>query len=248
MTPPSDKRKGALPPSDLTRLAQRDIGKVARLFRDSGFRYRVFDSETGEHQVVDPVRPLPPLDHVPPVWPPPFEDGAEAAPVTFVPRAAGSPAAAPAESPAMRPGATRSPGESVGALRANARAEEIFRSAADGVPRGAAATAAAGSVIGAAAAELAASERGRGQEVPMVSSKKGQAAPVERAAGRVVAFPGKPASAVSNEAPASLERVAGPSVAAIIGKLMQPPPAPPPREPGSTAAVLRRILEKRSES
>lgn len=262
----SDARKaGALPPQDLTRLAQRDIGKVARLFRDSGFRYRVFDSETGEHQIVDPVRPLPPMDHVPPVWPPPLSEE-ELAPRVVAPRPAAVAVSAVAPAPLpepvvvpepVAPAAPASvvpvvpvpePKTSPAALRAEAKTDEIFRAAALGqAPE---------------ARSAPAPRPARGEEARM-SPSRNQPAPAAPAAaapttarqvGRLVAIAGaqearaaKATEPVAAPAAAAQRpfRGGGPSVAAVLGKLMQPPPPPPRPAPATTAAVLRGLVAAR---
>jgi len=234
MSADGEKKNGALPPSGMTRLSQRDIGKVARLFRDSGFRYRVFDAETGEHQIVDPVRPLPPLDHVPPVWPPPLEDDPEQArrrserpPPPPRPRAAAQPQPSRA--------AVAEPEQNAAALRADARAAEIFRAVETGagqpVPR-----------------STPAKEVTMRSNPPTPTAPKIAAGTPVRSAGRVVAFPGSTLPERRDDA-SGQERSyrGGPSVASVVGKLMQPPPPPPRRAPVSTAAVLRSILGKRPE-
>lgn len=256
----SDARKaGALPPQDLTRLAQRDIGKVARLFRDSGFRYRVFDSETGEHQIVDPVRPLPPMDHVPPVWPPPLSEE-ELAPRVVAPRPAAVAVSAVAPAPLPEPVVVPEPVAPVpvapvvpvpepktspAALRAEAKTDEIFRAAALGqAPE---------------ARSAPAPRPARGEEARMSPSRNQPvpaAAPptAARQVGRLVAIAGAQEAraaqaAESAAAPAAAAqrpfRGGGPSVAAVLEKLMQPPPPPPRPAPATTAAVLRGLVAAR---
>lgn len=241
----SDARKrGALPPQDLTRLAQRDIGKVARLFRDSGFRYRVFDSETGEHQIVDPVRPLPPMDHVPPVWPPPLSEE-ELAPRVAAPRPEPVVVADPvAPAPAVVP--VPEPKTSPAALRAEAKTDEIFRAAALGQAPGARSAPAPRPARG----EEARMSPSRNQPVP--AAPAAPAATAARQVGRLVAIAGAqearaaktPAAAPAAAAPRPF-RGGGPSVAAVFDKLMQPPPPPPRPAPATTAAVLRGLLAAR---
>lgn len=229
------KKDGALPAGELNRLAQRDIGKVARLFRESGFRYRVFDAETGEHQMVDPVRPLPPLDHVPPVWPPPL-DAEER-----VPRAAG---AAVARATEVAPARVE-----IRATAATARAEEIFRSVADGsaLP---AATAAAPRPTAApappAGAPAPAATR-RHVSAPAAAT----APPVRVEAPAPVSVPsrmelGAPVSAVFDAGlvPLAAELEVEPTVGAVFDRLFQAPPTPARRDTDSTANVLGGLLGK----
>jgi len=252
MTQDDDKKVGSLPPNDMSRLAQRDIGKVARLFRDSGFRYRVFDSETGEHQLVDPVRPLPPLDHVPPVWPPPFEEAEEP---TRVQREVRHEPIAPPVAAVSQP-STATATATRAALRADARAEEIFRVAASGAGASSAAvkvepalTRVAETVAPTPVPAAVASTRPQRQESPMRSNKPAPQPAVGGTAGRVVLFPAKSDTTATNDKAALRPfRGGGPTVATVIGKLLQPPVTPPKREPTSTGAVLRGILTPRSEN
>jgi len=265
MTPPDGKKNGAMPPDDLARLAQRDIGKVARLFRDSGFRYRVFDSETGEHQLVDPVRPLPPMDHVPPVWPPPFSEDElpppqraavepVVAPVVIPLRNAVTPPAAVAPvlesvAPPM-PRVDREPGTSPGAIRAEAKTDEIFRAAAlesavSAVQRAAPAATPAPSPKPSVLEE----------EDPMSSNRTTAQPSAARQVARLVAMPSKHEPKPSDDAAAPaveptdrrLFRVGGSTVAAVFEKLLSPPLPSPRPEPHSTGAVLRDLIGPRTD-
>lgn len=234
------KKDGALPAGDLNRLAQRDIGKVARLFRESGFRYRVFDAETGEHQMVDPVRPLPPLDHVPPVWPPPLN--AEAS----VPRAAAGVTLTRATEVAPARVEIR-------AAAATARAEEIFRSVADGsaLPAGAVATPRP-TPTPAPPSSVAPTPPVVHRHAPLPASAP---APAPRRAMRPTpvspAAPppmdvAAPVSAVFDVGIAAIavEMQVEPTVGAIFASLFQPPATPAQRDTDSTANVLGGLLGK----
>ena len=266
------KQRGAMPPSDMARVAQQDIGKVARLFRDSGFRYRVFDSETGEHQIVDPVRPLPPMDHVPPVWPPPLSDSdpeplrsappaqpvrarpaAVVAPPVAVaapapPAAAVQPAAKPAELPLPAPETSRA------ALRAQTETDRIFRAAALGMPAVEAAAApppvARPSV---SQVKVPAPPVAPPKETNMSAKPTSSAETTARQVGRVVTLPARPEpprAPAPEVAPATnlatpLRAPDGRTVASVMGTVLQPPAPPAKREPASTAALMSQLFAPR---
>lgn len=264
------KQRGAMPPSDMARVAQQDIGKVARLFRDSGFRYRVFDSETGEHQIVDPVRPLPPMDHVPPVWPPPLSDS-DSEPVRTMPVAplpprpasvvaapppqavapapipAAAPVAAAAAPVAARPITIPAPETSRAAVRAQTETDRIFRAVALGTPTlEAAPSAPSPARPSVSPAPVPAPPK----ETNMSAKPTSSAETTARQVGRVVTLPPRP-EPLRNPVPdvessaTPLRAPDGRTVAAVMGSVLQPPAPPAKREPASTAALMSQLFAPR---